>query len=404
MERKRLLALLEPGRDRRLTLIHAPAGFGKTTLAAQWCERLQAGGTPVAWLGVDQDDNNPVWFLAHLIEAVRPVGPSLLLPTGPPGSAPVDVLFSALETMAAPVVLLIDDWHRVSDPQVVAVLERLLLGVGGLRVVITSRTRSGLPLELLRARGDVVEVDESALRFTPAEVEQLLVDVTRFGPADEELMDLLRPIGGWVAALQLAALDPVTLNRSGYHHSIDAYLAESVLDRLPIEVLDFLLRTAGPDRLCADLVGTLTGGTHGQAMLDRVVAGGLFLRPVDDDPGWYRYQEVFAGCLRRRLDREFPGEAGGLNRRAATWFAAHPQASPSGADPVADGPEVVPVSERELEILRLLDFGRSNLEIARTLYLSTNTVKWHLKALFQKFDVTRRQECVVAARSAHLLN
>jgi serine/threonine-protein kinase PknK len=369
VDRERLFADLVLGRDRRLTLIHAPAGFGKTTLAAQWRERLLSTGAAVAWISVDQDDNNPVWFRAHLSEAT-----------------------AGYDVAANPLIVMVDDWYRVTDPRVLADLSARLTGPStGLQWVITSRTRAGLPLEHLRAHDQLVEVDESRLRFTAAESEQLL-QLNGVALAENDLADLLGTTQGWVAALQLAVL-----KLTEHRHSVDDYLAETVLNRLPTEVLDFLLQTAGPERVCADLVEALTGGRHGLAMLDQVAVAGLFLHQ-DDDPGWYRYHPLFAACLRRKLERDHPGEIGDLDRRAATWFAAHPQPGPLA--PV----EVVPVSDRELQILRLLDFGRSNQEIARTLFLSTNTIKWHLKMLFQKFEVTRRQECVAAARSAHLLN
>lgn len=338
VERRRLIDQLESGRHCRLALIHAPAGFGKSTLAAQWSQRLGRRGRTVAWMSIDHDDNNPVWFLAHLIEAVRRVRATLgeeLLGVLEEHAAEADryvitALVNELDQGGEPLVLVVDDWHRVDDPRTLAAMEFLLDSASPLlQVVVASRTRSGLPLGRLRVQGQLVEVDATALRFDAAESEQLLVGINRLPLGPQDIEELLETTDGWVAALQLASLslrgnaEPAQLieSLSGRHHSIGEYLAENVLDTLPPSTLAFLLRTSLPERLCADLATALTGDEMSQAMLERVERDDLFLRPLDENRAWFRYHHLFVEFLRRRLERDHPAEVRGLHRRAARWFA-----------------------------------------------------------------------------------
>jgi serine/threonine-protein kinase PknK len=340
VSRRRLIEALERGRERRLALIHAPAGYGKTTLALQWRDQLTAEGRAVAWMSVDLSDNQPVWLLAHLIEAFRAVrpGPATdlfeLLEQHPDDAVRyvLPTLVNAIDESTEALVIMIDDWHRVTDPRAVDVLE-FLLGQGSslLQLVVVSRTRTGLPLGRLQVLHQVVEVDADALRFDAAESAELLRHLNGFPLADDELTGLVASTDGWVAALQLASLslraepDMPRLMKgiAGKPDSLDDYLAENVLDQLPPKTLDFLLHTALPERLCADLVGALTGETRGQARLEQIESEDLFLKPLDGGRTWFRYHHLFSSALRHRLNRDHPDEVAGLHRRAALWFAAH---------------------------------------------------------------------------------
>ena len=340
MLRKRLIEALERGRERRLALIHAPAGFGKTTLGLQWRDHLVADGRAVAWMSIDTGDNEPIWFLTHLIEAIRAVRPTTadilteLLELHPDDATRyvLPALVNEVDGSGRTLVVMVDDWHRVTDPRTVAALEFLLDHASPLlQLVVLSRSRTGLPLGRLQVRHQVVEVDAAALRFDSAEAERLLSTLNAAPPSEEDLADLMLTTEGWVTALQLASLslrtDPgmpeLIKNLSGQPGSIEGYLTDNVLDQLPAATLEFLLRTALPDRLCADLVSTLTGKTHGQAWLEQIEAQDLFLRPVDPDRTWFRYHHLFAASLRQRLQRDHPDEVTDLHRRAAVWFAAH---------------------------------------------------------------------------------
>jgi ATP/maltotriose-dependent transcriptional regulator MalT len=350
--RERLLGLLERDRHRRLTLICAPAGFGKTTLAAQWAGRLSAEAHPIVWMSMDRDDNNPAWLLAHLIEAVRWLHPGpaaeLLAVLEEHGEAAagfvIDRLVREIGRSGRTLMLVIDDWHRVGAAPAVAVLDLLIeKSTDSMHFVISSRTRDGLPLDRLRNAGQLAEIDALALRFDPAESERLLVGVGGLSLDAEDLRRVHESTDGWVAALQLASLsmrgdaDPGALiaTMTGQDRSIDAYLAENVLDRLPADLLDVLLRTALPERLCADLVTALIASPaegssaqgspaegSGAAWLDRIDAGDLFLRALDERRIWFRYHHLFAEFLRRRLQRDHPELVAPLHRRAALWFAA----------------------------------------------------------------------------------
>jgi ATP/maltotriose-dependent transcriptional regulator MalT len=344
--RERLIDQLEPGRHRRLTLIHAPAGFGKTTLAAQWQQRLTAGGEAVAWLSIEPDDNRPLWLLGHLAEAIRKVRPGLgaelhaVLQDHPDNFEYAEryvlsTLVNEIDASGEPLVIVIDDWHRVSDPRTVAALELLLDTASPLlRLVVTSRTRSGLPLGRLRVRDQLVEIDATALRFDPAESTELLVGIEGLPLLDSDVQELHRTTDGWVTALQLAALSlrgpgPVGSLADALpdrppldpYPSIDAYLDAHVLDRQPAEMLDFLMKTALPERICVDLSIALTGRGHSLAMLEEIESEGLFLRPLDAGRVWFGYHDLFAGFLRRRLERHAPEQLRDLHRRAAGWFA-----------------------------------------------------------------------------------
>lgn len=338
--RDRLITALRAGRSRRLTLIQAPSGFGKSTLAAQWLDVLSAEGVEVAWLTVDEDDDNVVWFLSHLIEAIRRIRPVLAGDLGQVLAAHVDeatryvltALVDRIDASEGHVALVIDDWHRVDNDESIAALAFLLENAGArLRVIVTSRSRSGLPLGRLRVRDELVEIDAAALRFDAAESRSLLVDVGQLHLAGAQVEALAATTDGWVAALQLAALslrggaDPAQLigRLSGRDDDIGEFLAENVLDALEPELLEFLLLSSITERTCGSLASALTGITRGQAVLEQVEVRGLFLQRVDADRTWFRYHHLFRDYLRARLERDRADEVDGLHRRASDWFAEH---------------------------------------------------------------------------------
>ncbi|MBV6760241.1 serine/threonine-protein kinase [Rhodococcus opacus] len=338
--RARLLEALRAARRRRLVLIHAPAGYGKSTLAAQWREVLVEGGTVVAWLSVDNDDNNLVWFLAHLIEAIRRVQPTLghdlgqvLEDRGDDADRYVlTSLVNEVHDRGLPVAVVIDDWHRVTDSATLAALGYLLdNGCHHLQLIVTSRTRSGLPLGRMKVRDELVEVTAADLRFDLDESTRFLVDVNGLALEATELAALTRSTDGWVAALQLASLSlrgrsgagELIAHLSGRHHAIGEFLAENVLNALEPELLDFLMATSVPERVCGELAGILADTTRGQALLEEVEERDLFLRSLDDDGDWFRYHHLFAEFLRRRLERDAPERLVRLHRKASDWFAGH---------------------------------------------------------------------------------
>jgi serine/threonine-protein kinase PknK len=335
--RSRLTDVLRAGGRRRLILIHAPSGFGKSTLAAQWREELSSEGTAVAWLTIDDDDNNEVWFLAHLLEAVRRVRPALAESLGQVledhgDDASRYVLTSLIDEIHEQddrIAVVIDDWHRVSDSQTGASLGFLLdNGCHHLQIIVTSWSRAGLPLSRLRIRDELVEIDSGPLRFNTDEAASLLNDVGGLQLSSSDIEALTASTDGWAAALQLAALslrggdDTTSLvgRLSGASDVIGEFLAENVLDTLDPVLREFLVATSITERTCGGLASVLAGVSNGQAILEEVEQRGLFLQRTDNDPNWFRFHQMFAEFLRRRLERDGPDRAEYLHRTASAWF------------------------------------------------------------------------------------
>ncbi|MGA5546178.1 protein kinase domain-containing protein [Mycobacterium sp. NPDC051198] len=374
--RTRLNELLRGGGQRRLIFIHAPSGYGKSTLAAQWRNELASAGIEVGWLTVDEDDNNVVWFLAHLIEAIRRVRPTLaatlsatLEEHGENAdryvlSALVDEIHASGERMA----VVIDDWHRVTNARAIAALGYLLdNGCHHLQLIVTSWSGAGLPLGKMRIHDEIIEIDSTTMRFDLDESRSFLVDVGHLDISATEVEALAASTDGWAAALQLVALSlrghadaaGLLARLPGHDALVDEavgeFLAETVLDTLDSELLDFLLKTSISERTCGALADALAEVTRGQAMLEDVERRGLFLQRVEGDRTWFRYHHMFAGFLRRRLERERPEVIGELHRTAATWFAENHSLNEAVEHAVAAGDPVYAVELIERDQTYLLE-------------------------------------------------
>ncbi len=340
LERARLVQRLRAGRDHRLTVIHAPAGYGKTTLAARWRDILIAEGTDVAWLGLAEDDDNDVWLASHLIEAVRRVRPEPVagldaaLEQG--GSLSVQHVLSTLidrvEAAGAPLAVVLEDWHRVHDPAARAALDFLLQHARApLELIVTSRSQVSLGLNRMRVRDEVTEIDAFALRFTAEETSELLLERHGLPLGFEQLAQFHRITEGWPAAIQLIALslrgrpDAAGLlgRLSGDHHAIGEYLAENVLDGADPRLVEFLMTVSIAERVSGGLASALTGEADGDALLRAAEQQDLFLYRTLDDPQWFRFQPLFAEHLRARLERLHPERRRGLHVKASVWFAEH---------------------------------------------------------------------------------
>jgi serine/threonine-protein kinase PknK len=338
--RDRLADVLRAAGRRRLILINAPSGYGKSTLAAQWRELLMREGVAVAWLTVDDDDNNVVWFLAHLLESIRTIRPALaasltqVLEEHGDDSARY-VLTSLIDEIHQNddrITLVVDDWNRVSDSQTITALGFLLEhGCHHLQLIVTSWSHAGLPLSKLRLRDELVEIDSEALRFGADETQALLNDVGGLALSGTDVAALTASTDGWAAGLRLATLllrgganAAALLGRlSGANDVIDEFLAENVVDTLEPEMADFMLATSITERICGGLASALSEQPRAPAMLEEVAHRGLFLQRIDNDPEWFRYHQLFAEFLRRRLERDDPERSPRLHRRAAAWFAEH---------------------------------------------------------------------------------
>jgi serine/threonine-protein kinase/serine/threonine-protein kinase PknK len=338
--RQRILDRLSSERRPKLVLIHAPAGYGKSTLAAQWGEILTRQGLKGAWLAIDSDDNNTVWFLAHLIEAIRRTMPDLAdaLQQELEGhlenteqyvfNALMNWLHSEKQTLA----LVLDDWHRVDNVETVSALAYLLENCcHHLHVIVASRTRTGLPLSTLRVQGELVEIDASLLKFDVAESQALLVDQCGLDLTAADVAELEETTDGWAAALQLASLslrdhaDPAALieHLSGRDETLGEYLASNVLDSLEPDLLDFLLSTCIPKQICSGLAVALTDNRRSRSILEEIEKRDLFLRRTDAEGTWFQYHHLFAEYLLHRLERDDEDRIPELHRRAAQWFLEH---------------------------------------------------------------------------------
>jgi ATP/maltotriose-dependent transcriptional regulator MalT len=338
--RPRLVEALDEELARGLVLVCAPAGFGKTALLAHLARR---GDHPVAWLSLDAADNDPARFWRHAVAALDRVRPGIAERAGPLLGPPAPSSFEGLVTVlvnelaAQPgedgeVLLILDDYHLIDAEQVHTPVAFLLEHLPpGLRLVLASRSDPPLPLARLRAGGQLTELRASDLRFTAAEAASLLHEAVGGDLPAAAVTALTARTEGWAAGLQLAALSlrgqaDVTgfvAAFSGSHRYVLDYLAEEVLDRQPGELRTFLLETSVLERLSGGLCDAVSGRPGSQAMLEQVERANLFLLPLDEVRGWWRYHPLFADLLRVRLQQEQPSRVPALHRNAAAWCEEH---------------------------------------------------------------------------------
>jgi LuxR family maltose regulon positive regulatory protein len=347
--RRRLVEALGEGLARGRVLVCAPAGFGKTALLADWA---RGGRRAVAWLGLDAGDSDPARFWRYAVAALARARPGLAGRVGPPPQGSVEGLVTALinELAAAPgpdeVLLVLDDYHLVDSGPVHESVAFLLENLPpGLQVVVSGRADPPLPLARLRARGQLAELRAADLRFTPEEAAALLGEAAGPGLPGTAVAALVARTEGWAAGLQLAGLSlrgradaaGFVAAFSGSHRFVLDYLADEVLDGQPGPVRAFLLETSVLERLTGELCDAVTGRPGGQAMLEQVERAGLFLVPLDEIRGWWRYHHLFADLLRARLQAEQPGRALALHRAAAAWCEEHDLADDAVRHAVAAG-------------------------------------------------------------------
>ena len=351
--RPRLSERLGGGTSARLTLISAPAGFGKTTLLASWLAVAADNARSVAWLSLEESDRQPAAFWTYVItalqKAVPDVGASvlrLLQSDQPPIETVLTAVLNELSAVPHDVDLVLDDYHLVDGPDLAAGMGFLLEHLPAhVHLVISSRADPFLPLARLRARGELVEVRAADLRFTPVEVAAYLNDVAGLDLAATDIAALEGRTEGWIAALQLAALSlqgredvgGFIAGFAGDDRYIVDYLVEEVLQRQTDQVRTFLLRTCLLDRLSGPLCDAVTGDRGGKATLESLDRANLFVVPLDDSRHWYRYHHLFADMLRAHLLEERADEVTDLHRRASQWYDQHAQPSPAVRHALAAG-------------------------------------------------------------------
>ncbi len=337
VSRSRLFDRLDVGLRRRLTLVSAPAGFGKTTLLAEWVARCQRA---VAWLSLDRADNDLTRFLDYLFASLprearrtRPAGKSAIT------EAVLTAFVNRVESLTQGIVLVLDDYHTITAEPVHSAVSFLLEHLpSGVHTVIVTRADPPLPIARLRARGELNELRQADLRFTPDEAAEFLQRIMGLRLTDRDIAVLSSRTEGWIAGLQMAALSMqgrqdltgfVAAFAGSNRHVLD-YLLEEVLEREPEQVQAFLLQTSILERLSAPLCDAVVdceqasppsgAPTGAQPLLEYLERANLFVVPLDDCRKWYRYHHLFADLLRGRLEQRFPGAKKTLHRRASLWY------------------------------------------------------------------------------------
>ncbi|WP_197033519.1 LuxR C-terminal-related transcriptional regulator [Bradyrhizobium sp. URHD0069] len=338
--RPRLVAILSELRAKRLAVIKAPAGFGKTSLAAAWAEKLEQSGNCVGWLTLDSEDDEATRFLFYVSQALHHACPdvgagaiglilenNLIDPT-----AILSSLINDLAEMEDDVYLFLEDYHWLSASRIHQTVAYFLKHAPShCHVVLTTRTEPSLPLATLRAQNQLVEIDAVALRFDMQET-QAFLDSTRPGVLELSDVQLLqRKTEGWPAALRIISsmrsqpgfrLKEYVHNLSGSQRPIAAYLTE-MLDGLALDLVDFMLRTAILDRLSGPLCEAVTGSSSSRTILASLAQCQMLLTPLDNDGVWLRYHTLLAEYLRQRLETDRGVEVPELHGRAARWYASH---------------------------------------------------------------------------------
>ncbi len=355
--RPQLLARLDAGLNTPLTLIAAPAGSGKTTILAQWLAAPHQGkaasgdAAAVAWLSLDPSDDNPATFLRYLVAALQVLAPTVgsavlalaCAPHPPPPATLLALLLNDLAVLPEPSILVLDDYHVITQPQIHELLGFLLDHLPPqLHLVVASRSDPPLPLARMRARREVIELRVADLRFSPAEAGALLNGVVGLPLTADDVATIATRTEGWAVGLHLAALalrdhaNPTQFiaGFGGKHRLVVDYLTAEVIDQQAAHAQAFLLQTAILERMCGPLCAAVIASAEdqaaaqfavaaAQAMLEELERANLFIVPLDDERRWYRYHHLFAEALRGRLLAS-QGEAAlaTLHRRAGHWFAA----------------------------------------------------------------------------------
>ncbi|MEJ2302052.1 MAG: hypothetical protein P8Y14_11045, partial [Anaerolineales bacterium] len=331
----------------KLTLISAPAGFGKTTLVCEWVGNLRLDtakesqiNNRIAWLSLDEDDNDPTRFLAYFINALKHVegiettfGDAALsmlrAPLPPPTNDILSSLINEVSDIPDRIVLVLDDYHSIESASVddahTFLLEHL---PPQMHLVIATRDDPNLNIPRLRGRDQLTELRAADLRFTSAEAAEFLNHVMGLDLSANDISTLETRTEGWIAGLQLAAIsiqghkDSTSLIKSftGSHRFVLDYLIEEVLSQQTESVQTFLLQTSILNRLSASLCDAITGQDNGQETLEVLERANLFVIPLDNERQWYRYHHLFADSLRQRLQSTQPEQLPDLHRRASAWY------------------------------------------------------------------------------------
>lgn len=362
--RSRLAARLNEGLHRKLTLLSAPAGFGKTTLLSDW---INSGRHPAAWLSLDEGDSEPVRFWAHFIASIKiivstiraEVSDAFQSPQPPPIESILSLLIDDIETTAADFIFVLDDYHTIDSKQIDANLTFLIERLPAkMHLVIATREDPSLSLARLRARDQLVEIRVADLRFTTSETTEFLNQTMGLQLSAEDIGRLETRTEGWITGLQLAALSmqgledkaDVIKSFTGSHHFVLDYLLEEVLQKQPGKIQTFLISTSILNRLCGSLCDAVLNNPpgDGQETLEYLKKSNLFVISLDNERKWYRYHRLFAELLHNRLLRTYPDRLKDLHGRASNWCASNdlPSEAVTHALDIQDWPRAAEIIER----------------------------------------------------------
>ncbi|WP_449433179.1 LuxR C-terminal-related transcriptional regulator [Pseudomonas putida] len=334
--RGHLLDTMDSVANARLILVRAAAGFGKTTLLLQYRERCLAAGRSVQWLNLDKADNDIQRLINHLLTGIRDLsaGDALEGDAQPASFNAAEQLQELLERVSScvkPFSIVLDEFEAIENPSVLDFIQHLMDALPPYGVlVIASRTTPDIGLGRIRARGQLVEINPAALRFSLEEATRFIRDKRHLALRDNEIATLFRCTEGWITAIYLASLslqgrtDPAAFvaSFSGSNLELAQYLTEDILARQSEECRLFLMRTSILDQLNASLCDAVAGRNDSQAMIEHLERSNLFIFPLDIDHQCYRYHSLFASYLKDALNRQFPGQAVTLHHSAAQWYFA----------------------------------------------------------------------------------
>ena len=333
--RPRLTQRLIDGETQKVTLISAPAGFGKTSVVSEW---MDASDRESCWLSLDSGESDSARFLSYLIGAIQTVWPDVgvdargMVESGLPGFErnAVGSLINEIASQSGSVLLVLDDYHLIDATEIDQIVGLLIERLPPqMHLVIATREDPALPMSRLRASGGLNEIRAADLRFLSPEIAQFLNDGMKLGLSDQDIASLEDRTEGWIASLQLAALslqrraDPSEFIQSftGSNRLVLDYLVEEVLENQTREVQDFLMHTSVLERMCGSLCDAVTDRADGQETLEALDTGNLFLVPLDEDRRWYRYHHLFADLLRQRIREKHPELEQTLHANAGLWYA-----------------------------------------------------------------------------------
>ncbi len=430
--RQRLTSQLDRAVGGDVTLISAPAGFGKTTLVSEW-----AGGKnkPIAWLSLDEADNDLLRFWRYVIASLRTVFEEIgqevvvILESEPviDWESLVTLLINDISEFSGALTLVLDDYHLIHANAIHSSLSFLLNHQPSqLHVIITSRADPPLALARLRAQGRWLDIRAADLRFTKSEMEAFFNCAVTAELPSAAFRALTEQTEGWAAGLQLAALSLRGLTSAEATRSVMAfdgaqryilnYLLEEVLNHQEPQIQKFLLQTSVLHNLTPQLCTAVTGNQDSAQILARLAEEDLFIQSIDETGQWYRYDRLFARALRGHLERTDPDLIPELRRRASAWYAERSASEglPARLQPAfvilsnpfdseSDEPVTERLTERESEILALIAQGLSNQQIADRLVITVGTVKGHVTHVLDKLNAQSRTEAVARARYLGLL-